>query len=193
MTHLVMDDVRSTGAVERLMEDSWKARSQRASRREMLVETGASALFLVFAIPLAVAALNSHGIDPLLAGLLVVLYAISSRIVQFPIGAGYVVPSYMVLVPMLLLLPPGIVPLLTAAGLVLGSFGQAAIQRTKPERVFLAISDAWHTLGPATVLLLVILLMSMISSSVSSGRSISKVHRSMSLIWVKMKRSICSR
>ena len=74
--------------------------------------------------------------------------------VQFPIGAGYVVPSYMVLVPMLLLLPPGIVPLLTAAGLVLGSFGQAAVTRTAPERVFLSISDAWHTLGPATVLLL---------------------------------------
>src|SRR5438067_4111322 len=152
MTHLVVDDVRSTGAVERLMEDSWKARSQRASRREMLVETGASALFLVFAIPLAVAALNSHGIDPLLAGLLVVLYAISSRIVQLPIGAGYVVPSYMVLVPMLLLLPPGTVPLLAASGLVLGTLAQAAALKAEPERVFFAVSDAWHTLGPAVVL-----------------------------------------
>ena len=156
MTHDVMEDARSTGAVERLMEDSWEARSQRASRRETLVETGASTLFLVVAIPLAVVALSSHQVDPLLACLLVLLYAISSRMVQFPIGAGYVVPSYMVLVPMLLLLPPGLVPLLTAAGLVLGSFGQAAVQRTAPERVFLSISDAWHTLGPATVLLLAV-------------------------------------
>src|SRR5205823_9778253 len=88
MTHLVMEDARSTGAVERLMEDSWEARSQRASRRETLVETGASALFLVVAIPLAVVALSSHQVDPPLACLLVLLYAISSRMVQFPIGAG---------------------------------------------------------------------------------------------------------
>ena len=51
------------------------------------------------------------------------LYAIVSRI-EFPIGAGYVVPSYLVLVPMLVLLPPGLVPLLVAAGLMLGALGQ---------------------------------------------------------------------
>ena len=49
-----------------------------------------------------------------LAALLVALYALASRTIKFPIGAGYVVPSYLVLVPMLLLLPPGMVPLLAA-------------------------------------------------------------------------------
>jgi hypothetical protein len=44
------------------------------------------------------------------------------RTTKFPIGAGYVVPSYLVLVPMLLLLllPPSTVPLSTAAGLLTG-------------------------------------------------------------------------
>ncbi len=90
-----------------------------------------------------------------LAVVLVCLYALASRMIKFPIGAGYVVPSYLVLVPMLLLLPPGIVPLLTAAGLVLGTLGQVAVRRVGPERVLFAIPDAWHALGPALVLVLV--------------------------------------
>ena len=74
--------------------------------------------------------------------------------IKFPIGAGYVVPSYLVLVPMLLLLPPGIVPLLTATGLVLGTLVQVAAKRVGPERVLFSIPDAWHALGPALVLVL---------------------------------------
>src|SRR5438874_1204907 len=150
-TDSTLEDLRSTRPVERLLEDSWKTRSRRVSRRELLVETAASTLFLVLAIPLALSALGSNQIDPLLAGGLMVLYALSC-LIKFPIGAGYVVPSYMVLVPMLLLLPPGAVPLLTACSLVLGTLVLAAVRRAEPERVFFAISDAWHTLGPAAVL-----------------------------------------
>jgi diguanylate cyclase (GGDEF)-like protein len=80
------------------------------------------------------------------------MYALASRMVKFPIGAGYVVPSYLVLVPMLLLLPPGTVPLLTAAGLVLGTLGHVAAKRATFERVLFAVPDAWHALGPAVVL-----------------------------------------
>ena len=151
MTDSTLEDLRSTRPVERLLEESWRTRSRRVSRRELLVETAASSLFLALAIPMALAALRSGPIDPLLAGGLMVLYALSC-LIKFPIGAGYVVPSYMVLVPMLLLLPPGTVPLLTACSLVLGTLGQAVARRAEPERVFFAISDAWHTLGPAAVL-----------------------------------------
>src|SRR5438876_2170182 len=150
-TDSTLEDLRSTRPVERLLDDSWKTRSRRVIRRELLVETAASTLFLVLAIPLALSALGSNQIDPLLAGGLMVLYALSC-LIKFPIGAGYVVPSYMVLVPMLLLLPPGAVPLLTACSLVLGTLVLAAVRRAEPERVFFAISDAWHTLGPAAVL-----------------------------------------
>ena len=82
------------------------------------------------------------------------LYAIASSTIKFPIGAGYVVPSYLVLVPMLLLLPPGVVPLLTAAGLVLGALGLALAGQGRAERVPLAVPDAWHSLGPTVVLLI---------------------------------------
>ncbi len=149
-----LDDGRSSRPEERLLEESWTARSSRVSRRELVVETASSALFLALAIPMALHALAFHSIDLGLAVALVALYALSSRMVKFPIGAGYVVPSYMVLVPMLLLLPTGIVPLAAAVGLVIGTVVQVVARRAEPERAFFAISDAWHALGPAAVLLL---------------------------------------
>jgi diguanylate cyclase (GGDEF)-like protein len=149
-----LDDIRAGDPVERLLEDSWKARSRRFDRREVIVETTAAAAFLACAIPLALSAPGSRHVEPLLALALVALYAVASRMIKFPIGAGYVVPSYVVLVPMLLLLPAAIVPLLVAAGLVLGTLGQVAAKRVGAERVLFAVPDAWHSLGPAGVLVL---------------------------------------
>jgi two-component system, cell cycle response regulator len=147
-------DVRAAAASERLLEDSWETRSRRVSGRELIAEGLAGLLFLACAVPLAVTAVGGHGVDPRLAALLVVLYALVSRI-EFPIGAGYVVPSYLVLVPMLVLLPPGLVPLLAAAGLVLGALGQWLTGHAKPERILFSIPDAWHTVGAALVLMVV--------------------------------------
>jgi diguanylate cyclase (GGDEF)-like protein len=146
-------DVRTTAPAERLLEDSWEARAHGAGRRELIVEATAAALFGACAVPMAVFALGAHHIDVALAVLLVALYALVSRMIKFPIGAGYVVPSYLVLVPMLLLLPPGVVPLLTATGLVLGTTGQVAAGRARPRRILFSVPDAWHALGPAAVLL----------------------------------------
>lgn len=134
------------------MEDSWSARSRRPDRREQLVETLSSLLFLAISVPLALSALASHHVDWRLVAVLVLLHALS-HLVEFPIGAGYVVPSYVVLVSMLLLLPPGTVPLLVAVSLALGAGARAALGRTEPQRAFFAVSDAWHALGPAAVLL----------------------------------------
>ena len=55
---------------------------------------------------------------------------------------------------MLVLLPPGTVPLLVAAGMVLAqTLGPAAPPRPV-ERLLFAIPDGWHAVGPAVVLLL---------------------------------------
>jgi len=150
----VGEDGRSTKVVERLMEDSWRARTRRWGRREVIVEAAAGAVFLCCSVPLAVGALAAHGVDVPLAALLVAMYAIVSRLIRFPIGAGFVVPSYLVLIPMLVLLPAGLVPLLAAAGLVAGTLVQALKGRVEAERVVLSVPDAWHSLGPAAVLLL---------------------------------------
>ncbi len=147
-----VEDAQASDPVARLLEDSWDTRSRRASTRELISEAAAAALFLGLAATLAAPTLVHHAPDLSLTLLLVGLYALVSRGVKFPIGAGYVVPSYLVLAPMLLLLPPNTVPLLAAAGLVLGTFARVVIRRAKPEEVIFAVPDAFHTLGPAAVL-----------------------------------------
>jgi diguanylate cyclase (GGDEF)-like protein len=154
MTEPNLNDVRSNDPVQRLLEDSWTTRFRRFNRRELAVESVAGLLFFACAVPLALGALAGHNVDWPLAGALVGLYALASRLLKFPLGAGYVVPSYLVLVPMLLLLPPGIVPLLAAAGLALGTLGQVIAGRASPDRILYSIPDAWHALGPAGVLVL---------------------------------------
>ena len=154
MDHSTLEDVRASDPVERLLEDSWEARSRAASRRELIVEAGAAALFLAVAVPLALPAVARGQLQPGLALLLVGLYALVSRAVKFPIGAGYVVPSYLVLVPMLLMLPPTTVPLLAAVGLVLGTLGRWIVRRATPQQLLFSIPDAWHAVGPAVVLAL---------------------------------------
>jgi len=147
-----LQDARATHPVQRLLEDSWAGRERDASRHELLAESLAAALFLAVAIPLALPVLFGGRLSALLVALLVALYAIVARAVRFPIGAGHVVPSYLVLVPMLVLLPPGVVPLLAAAGLVLGSVGRLAARQAKPQELVFSVADAWHTLGAALVL-----------------------------------------
>jgi diguanylate cyclase (GGDEF)-like protein len=148
-----LGDVRAQAAAERLLEESWEIRARRVSARELLAEAVAGALFLACAGALALVATPAQGFDPALAGLLVVLYALVYRI-EFPVGAGYVVPSYLVLVPMFVLLPPSTVPLLTALGLALGALGQWIAGKGRLERVLFSIPNAWHTVGPALVLVL---------------------------------------
>jgi hypothetical protein len=147
-----LDDARSKDPVERLLEDSWKLRGERASGRELIVEAVAAGSFLCVAIPMALPALAQHAPDPFLVVLLVGLYALIAGAIRFPIGAGYVVPSYLVLVPMLLLLPPAAVPLLVAIALVTASAVRFLAKQVSADHVLFSIPNAWHAMGPALVL-----------------------------------------
>ena len=147
-----LEDVRAADPVERLLEDSWSARAQRATRRELVVEAILAALFLLVAIPMAIPAFAGGDAPAGLTILLVALYAVVSRAVRFPLGAGFVVPSYLILVPMLILLPPGAVPLLAATGLVLGTGARLLAGRGSKDGLLFAVPDAWHAVGPAVVL-----------------------------------------
>jgi diguanylate cyclase (GGDEF)-like protein len=144
-----VDDMHSEAATERLLEESWEARSRGVSARELVTELAAGGLFLLGAAALLLAPGTTAGFDPVVAATLIALYVLVSR-VEFPIGAGYVVPSQLVLVPMLVLLPPATVPLLAAAGLVLARLRW----RGSALRLLFAVPDAWHALGPAAVLVL---------------------------------------
>ena len=147
------DDIRSDHAAERLLEESWEARSRGVDRRELLTELVAGLLFGLGAVALLLVPGALSGFDVATAVVLVALYTLVSR-VEFPVGAGYVFPSQLVLVPMLMLLPPATVPLLVAAGLVLARATDLVRRRGSALRLLFAIPDAWHALGPALVLVI---------------------------------------
>jgi HD-GYP domain-containing protein (c-di-GMP phosphodiesterase class II) len=84
-------------------------------------------------------------------GLLVALYAVTFRF-EFEVATGLAVPTQLILVPMLFLLPTGWVPLAVAAGIILGSLSSYFRGELGLGRVFVRLVNAWHAVGPALVL-----------------------------------------
>jgi HD-GYP domain-containing protein (c-di-GMP phosphodiesterase class II) len=82
---------------------------------------------------------------------LIAAYAAAFRL-DFEIGSGSAVPTQLILVPMLFVLPTGYVPLAVAAGIVLGSLDQYLRGSLHLGRVVLRVVNAWHAVGPALVL-----------------------------------------
>jgi HD-GYP domain-containing protein (c-di-GMP phosphodiesterase class II) len=136
---------------ERLLEASLARRQQELDRRERAATILFSATFLLVAVALAVLGTAVRGLDwPLALGFVVAL-AVVAR-VEFSLGNGYAVPTEIVFVPMLLLLPTTYVPLLVAAAFVLSSVVHALRGGAPLSRSALAVGDAWFSLGPAVVL-----------------------------------------
>ena len=148
----LLSDVRAVDPVERLLDESWEARDRRATRRELIAEAAAGGAFLLVAIPLALPAMLEGRVPLGTALLLVFLYALV-RTIRFQIGVGAIVPSYLVLVPMLILLPPSTVPLLAGVGLVLGTSIRVLAERSNAQALLFSVPDGWHTIGPAVVLM----------------------------------------
>jgi diguanylate cyclase (GGDEF)-like protein len=65
--------------------------------------------------------------------------------VHLYLGAGSAVPTQLVLVPMLFLLPPAAVPACVVIALV------AADLVDRPQRIVASVADGWHAVGPALV------------------------------------------
>src|SRR4051812_33220544 len=120
--------------VDRLLEASWEARDRRASRREAFVEVAAGGLFVLAAAALFFLSGAAGHFPAAPAVLMVTLYAAVAR-VEFPIGAGHVVPTQLVLIPLLVVIPPGAVPALVAGGLLVGALIDWRAGRIAPRRV----------------------------------------------------------
>jgi diguanylate cyclase (GGDEF)-like protein len=153
MGQFAPDTGQAQSATERLLEGSWEARERRASWRELIAEATAAVLFLASAVSLLLSTGATAGLRPEIAIPLIAVYALVARI-EFPIGAGHVVPTQLVLVPMLVMLPPGAVPLAVCIGLVASSTVDWALGRVNQRRILSAVPDAWHAVGPAGVLVI---------------------------------------
>src|SRR4051794_7487815 len=152
MSNAATDNGDARSASDRLLEDTWEARERVcASRRELWVDAAAGALFVAATAGLLAVAGAGRPFQPEVAALLVALYAVVAR-VEFPVGAGHVLPTQLVLVPMLVVLPPAAAPGLVACGLLIGTVIDWTLGRVPARRLMSAVPDAWHALGAAVVL-----------------------------------------
>jgi len=149
----ILEDFRSglTPAVEELRESWDREYAEPLRGRERLTEAISSFAFLATAVAMAVLVPPERAFDVPLAVALVAAYALLAR-VRFPIGYGFTIPTQIVLVPMLFLVPIGSVPLLVAASMVLASLPEYLRGDRHPSRVLAAVGNAWHSVGPAAVL-----------------------------------------
>ncbi len=134
--------------MERLLEHWRPYRPRRLTARERRVESVSAAGLIVVAGVLALTVSSDRSTDVLVGLGLIAALALAFR-VRLYLGAGFATPTWVVLVPMLYLLPAPLVPACVAVGMVAGT----ALGRAHPERLITAIGDAWFAVGPALVFL----------------------------------------
>ena len=142
-----------SAGIDRLLSQFRPRFADPPSRGELRAAAAVAFTFLAAAVPLAVLAPHHGNHSPVVLALFVALYAVSSRI-EFDVAFVYGVPTQLVLVPMLYILPPGEVPLLVAAGMVVGRLPAYIRGSRHPGRVLGVAGNSWHAIGPAVVFVL---------------------------------------
>jgi HD-GYP domain-containing protein (c-di-GMP phosphodiesterase class II) len=135
------------------IEEGRARRSTRLGSRDLWATVFSGSAFLAVTVPFAVLYVSERAPSPLTIAALVLAYALAFRI-EFEIGSGLAVPTQLVLVPMLFLLPLGIVPFAVAGGIMLANLVEHAEGHYALERVFVRLANAWHAVGPVLVLAL---------------------------------------
>jgi HD-GYP domain-containing protein (c-di-GMP phosphodiesterase class II) len=124
--------------------------SKALSSREQLAGAVMAAGFVIAAAVTLVVVPWERGADPVLLAFLVALYAFASRI-EFEIGHGHATAEQLVFVPMLFLAPLPFVPVLAAAGFMLGRLREQ-IARGGGSHIVSDLGGAWFALGPVWAL-----------------------------------------
>jgi HD-GYP domain-containing protein (c-di-GMP phosphodiesterase class II) len=118
---------------------------------ERLVEVALASGFLLAALTMSLLLPAARALDPSTLAVLVGAYVVCSR-AKFDIADGHTVPTELVLVPMLFLLPTPAVPLVVACSELLGRGYDYVSGHTSVHRAFHVLGDCWHAVGPALVL-----------------------------------------
>lgn len=138
---------------EGLIEDGRSRRFSRLATRELRASIVTGGAFLAAAVPFALLFDSARTTGPVTIVALVIAYALVYK-VEFEIGSGLAIATQLVLVPMLFLLPLGLVPLCVAAGMLLGDVMEVFEGKLNLERVLVRLGNAAYALGPVTVLAL---------------------------------------
>ena len=137
--------------VQDLLEHARGRPTRRLAQRERRVEFGVAGLFVLVATALLWLLPSPRPLSIGTAVALTLVFAIASR-VAFATGAGSTVPTQLVFVPMLFLLPTPAVPVFVAAGLLLGRLPRYVRGQTPIERAIVELGDALFSIGPVLVL-----------------------------------------
>jgi HD-GYP domain-containing protein (c-di-GMP phosphodiesterase class II) len=146
-----METATSAPNPEQLFARGRDRAQSKAQGRERLVEQVAGASFLLAAIAMAVFLDSPRALDTATLFVLVLAYVVICQ-AQFDIADGYTVPTELVLVPMLFLLPTPVVPLVVSLSWALGRLIDYASGHTSVHRAFHVFGDCWHSVGPALVI-----------------------------------------
>jgi len=106
-------------------------------------------LVLATALPFALPSSRSPSVATVLA--LIAAYAAASQ-ARFEVGTGLFLPTGLIFVPMLFLLPLGWVPAAICAGLLLGSSTDLLRRGLPLERILIVPLNCWYAIGPVLVL-----------------------------------------
>jgi len=136
---------------ELLVAEARERRPEGVRYRELAVELGAAAALAAAATALALLVQWDRSFSPGALAVCVGAFVLASR-VSFEIGDGYAVPTQIVFVAELFVLPKPLVPAAVAAGLLLARAWDAAAARMHPSRALQALGDSWYAIGPALVL-----------------------------------------
>jgi HD-GYP domain-containing protein (c-di-GMP phosphodiesterase class II) len=137
-------------AIELVAQARARARLKLGGSEER-VALALAAGFLAAATGAAIVLPAVRAFSPATALVAVLAYALVASI-RFEVGHGIVLPTQLVLVPMLFALPPRGVPLLVAGGLLLSRAPDLVRKRFALNKLPFPFMDASHSLGPAAVL-----------------------------------------
>jgi diguanylate cyclase (GGDEF)-like protein len=135
-----------------VLEPVGQDRPRRLTAREARAEAASATAYLAVAAAMAAALDSGRPFPATTAVLLVGAYAIASRI-RLHVGAGFALPTQLVLVPMLLDLPAPAVPAAAGLGVLLGTLGGVLTRRAHPERALTGLGDAWPVVAGSLVVL----------------------------------------
>jgi HD-GYP domain-containing protein (c-di-GMP phosphodiesterase class II) len=139
---------------EQLLAEARERATRILSPSERRTYWTSSALFVAVAIALLVAAPRTPLPETWVVGLLVVSYALASRL-EFEVGSTLAIATQLVFVEMMFLLPPEQLPLWVAAGSLLGQLPEYMLGIVPLERMLVVVGSSWFAFGPALVLMLV--------------------------------------
>jgi len=119
---------------------------------ERLISAGLGGAFLCAAIAVALLTHSQRSPSLVVAAVLVLAFAALAN-VEFEVGAGSAIPTQLMFVPMLFLLPLGWVPLAVAAGYWISLNADVVRGRRHQQRVLVLLCSCWYVFGPVGVLL----------------------------------------